>query len=295
MSIAVSIVLPTHNRAYCLKRAVGSILAQTFTDWELILIDDGSTDETPALVENFAQQLTGRFHSARLEKAGVSQARNRGIEMARGKWIAFQDSDDVWMPEKLGLQMNRLAAHPEDVFCFTDFFEFSDAGYLSDRHVSHQLVESKIYPELLRVRSNVITCPSVVAARHRVEALGGFNPSMHLCEDIDLWTRLAMQGPAGSVNVPLVGVHVRREAKFAYASGLMGRHDLLTRARARDPGLPPAFWTELRTELLTIYAEVAMLRGDAAAGRLLRAALVEEPADPLTALADLARTLPPST
>jgi glycosyltransferase involved in cell wall biosynthesis len=286
--VAVSIVMPSYNRAYCLKRAVGSIIAQTFTDWELILVDDGSSDETPALADAFARLLPGRFRSARLERAGVSRARNLGIEMARGAWIAFQDSDDIWLPEKLGLQMEQVSENPEQIFCFTDFFEFSDTGYGNERHVTHRLTGDALYPELLRVRSNIITCPSVVASRRRLEEVGGFDPAMRICEDIDLWARLAVLGQVGFVQAPLVGVHVREETAFPYATGLIGRHDLLSRARTRDPGLPDAFWQELRTELLTIYAEVATLRGDSAIARRLAAELTRAPADPLEALRDLA-------
>ncbi|MEW6186166.1 MAG: glycosyltransferase family A protein, partial [Thermodesulfobacteriota bacterium] len=98
---AVSVIIPTYNRAEFVIQAVESVFKQTFADFELILVDDGSSDETRAALEPYSDCITYLYQSNR----GVSSARNLGLKIAQGKWLAFLDSDDLWLPEKLEGQM----------------------------------------------------------------------------------------------------------------------------------------------------------------------------------------------
>ena len=98
----ISVILPTYNREKLLAEAVSSVLQQTYTDYELIVVDDGSTDDTKAVLQPFMNRI--RYISQ--ENGGVSHARNTGVSAATGKWVAFHDSDNVWLPEKLEKQMN---------------------------------------------------------------------------------------------------------------------------------------------------------------------------------------------
>src|SRR5690242_19027925 len=104
----VSVVLPTYNRARCLARAVQSVIVQDFQDWELILVDDGSTDGTPELRERFRRALGCRYRDLVSDHRGVSAARNLGIAAATGEYVAFLDSDDFWFPAKLRLQLHKF-------------------------------------------------------------------------------------------------------------------------------------------------------------------------------------------
>ena len=120
----VSVVIPTHNRAEWLPRAVGSVLAQTWTDFELLIVDDHSTDETPAAIARFAD---ARIRSFRHERNfGQSKALNTGIEHARGEYVAFLDDDDAWLPAKLAAQVALLDAAPPGVglvYCWHDVLD----------------------------------------------------------------------------------------------------------------------------------------------------------------------------
>lgn len=115
----VSIILPTFNRADTILRAVRSVLAQSFSDWELLVIDDGSTDDTAALVTG----LDARIHIIHQKNAGVYVARNNGLKRSRGEYITFLDSDDEWMPNFLAITVAFLRAHPEEHFVSTEFLQ----------------------------------------------------------------------------------------------------------------------------------------------------------------------------
>ena len=112
----VSVVAPAFERREVLPRALDSVVAQTYGDWELIVVDDGSTDGTAEMVKQDYPDV----HLVVQENHGVSAARNAGIAQARGEWIAFLDSDDAWLPEKLERQMKALEAHPGHRLCHTE-------------------------------------------------------------------------------------------------------------------------------------------------------------------------------
>ena len=120
----VSVVIPTYNRARWLPGAVDSILAQSSPPAEVVVVDDGSTDETPAVCRG----LRSPVRCVRQENAGAAAARNRGIREARCEWVAFQDSDDLWNPEKLEVQWAALARHPEAGWCISGFSVIDEAG-----------------------------------------------------------------------------------------------------------------------------------------------------------------------
>src|SRR4051794_36269759 len=119
----VSVVIPAFNRAFILPEALDSVLAQTFKDFELIVVDDGSTDDTEEVLRPYVERRGVRF----LPQAnqGPAAARNRGIEAARGKYVAFLDSDDLWLPIKLSVQIPRMEAHPEAVMSYGNVLNFT--------------------------------------------------------------------------------------------------------------------------------------------------------------------------
>lgn len=112
----ISVIIPTYNRCWILKEAIDSVLSQKFSDFEIIVVDDGSTDATNELLSTYGDQIT----TISQQNKGVSAARNAGISFARGGYIAFLDSDDMWLPEKLSCQHDFFQSHPEALICQTD-------------------------------------------------------------------------------------------------------------------------------------------------------------------------------
>ena len=103
----ISVIIPTFNRVEFISEAIDSVLSQTYSNFEIIVVDDGSTDNTKQLLTKYGSRITYDFQ----ENKGVSSARNKGLDIAKGEWIAFLDSDDIWLPEKLSLQMQDLEQH----------------------------------------------------------------------------------------------------------------------------------------------------------------------------------------
>ncbi len=269
----VSIVLPTRNRAHTLPRAVRSVLGQCEQDWELILVDDGSTDDTPAYRAKLRAALGARYREAETTGGtGAAAARNRGIALARAPRVAFLDSDDGWEPEKLHAQLAAMDANPAATLCFTAHAEFAPGGHaLPPPPPIAPGLEERAYPLLLSVHHNCVTTPSVVAPRAALEAEGGFDEAMRICEDIDLWTRLARRGPVIALRAALTLVERRDPERFPYAESLHARADLYARAGARDEALLPMLrpWG---AQLLDALGTAAAVRRDEPARRLLRRA-----------------------
>ncbi|HXE79727.1 MAG TPA: glycosyltransferase family A protein [Vicinamibacterales bacterium] len=199
---AVTVILPTYNRAHLLRRAVDSALAQTFDDFELLIVDDGSTDETSAVARSFTDARVRYLRQPR--NAGVSAARNRGLREARADLIAFLDSDDEWLPEKLALQAGRLERLPERVGLLY-------GGVLNDDGAGGQWISlpssrGRVYHELLL--ANVIHGTSgVMIRRSVVSTIGFFDERIPAIEDYDYWVRLARFFEIDFIDAPLIRYH----------------------------------------------------------------------------------------
>jgi len=206
----VSIVLPTFNRMEFLPATIESVLAQTMTDWELIIADDGSDRDTRSYLDSLTSHP--RVRLLRLEHSGnPGTARNAGIAAARGTLLAFLDSDDLWAPTKLERQLAALRANPECRWSYTAFV-IVDAGGIplsSERNRPWIPHSGQVFAEV--VRTNVsIRLPSVVASAELVREAGGFDETIDRSEDYDLWMRLALRSPICIVDEQLL--RVRRHA-----------------------------------------------------------------------------------
>jgi glycosyltransferase involved in cell wall biosynthesis len=195
----ISVIIPTYNRAALVVEAVESVLAQTFTDFELIVIDDGSTDETAARLALYGKAL--RYE--RQERSGVSAARNRGLALTSGQWVAFLDSDDLWLPRKLEIQVDFLAGNPGAEICQTEEIWVRNGRRVNPR-LRHAKPSGDIFEPSLEL---CLVSPSAVMLRRSlVETLGPgpFDPQLPACEDYDLWLRIACRNPVFLINRPLV-------------------------------------------------------------------------------------------
>ena len=256
----VSIVLPTFNRLKYLRPAVDSVLAQSFADWELIIADDGSDEETRTYLSTVA--TLDRVTVLWLSHTGwPAVVRNAALREARGEFVAFLDSDDAWLPSKLEMQVRSLRRHSARKWACTGYTIVDASGRprpcRNERRGSDPRwpsPEGWIVEQLLQMEA-IITLPSVLACRSLVEQVGGFDESMHVCEDYDLWLRLAARSEIDVVRESLV--LVRKHAEH-YAGGiemLEGWRTILE--KARDAGLGPRVDSILQRERARIASRLA--------------------------------------
>jgi len=200
----VSVVMPTFNRLEYVRAAVASVYAQTFAAWELIVVDDGSGDETHRFLRDTPdERMSVVFHP----HTGVpALVRNRGIALARGRYVAFLDSDDRWAPEKLEHQLALMESMPARRWSYTAVRRI-DAGGLEihSRSVPWVPYAGSILEQVLRIDAQIAT-PTVMAELAFVREVGGFDESMRFVEDYDLWGRMALRSEAAVDSTPLADV-----------------------------------------------------------------------------------------
>ncbi len=193
----VSVVIPTFNRGWALGRAIDSVLAQTCHDFELIVVDDGSIDESQELLHSYGSAIK----VIRQGNAGVSSARNRGVRSARGELIAFLDSDDYWLPGKLKTQIDFFDSNPETVICQTEEIWIRNGKRVNPKKV-HQKPSGRIFKASLAL---CLVSPSAVMLRKSLfNTIGGFDETLPACEDYDLWLRISSRYPVHLIETPLI-------------------------------------------------------------------------------------------
>jgi glycosyltransferase involved in cell wall biosynthesis len=194
----VSVVVPAYNAATFLAGAIDSVLGQTLPPAQVIVVDDGSTDDTPGVIARYAERVT----AVRLANGGVARARNAGARMATSRWIAFLDADDEWLPTKLERQIAR--AGDDVALVYTDRFNVGARGPLPPVQSEIQpLYEGDVFLDLLRL-GNHVTLSTVMVRRDVFERLGGFRETFRNAEDWDLWIRLAAEHRVAACHEPLV-------------------------------------------------------------------------------------------
>jgi len=186
--IPVSVVIPTHNRANVLIRALESVLSQSLQAAEIVIVDDGSNDNTAEMLANISHKGTPavRYHPLPICR-GVSHARNTGIALARHPWLALLDSDDTWMPDKLACQWQRVLDRPSLRFCHTDELWIRHGKRVNPMK-KHEKKGGFIFEHCLPMCR--ISPSSVLMHRWVVDQFGGFDEQLPACEDYDLWLRI---------------------------------------------------------------------------------------------------------
>ena len=263
MSQRVSIIMPTYNRAHCIARAIESVIQQTWKDWELIIVDDGSLDETEKVVAKYKAKLGGKINYFKKINEGVSVARNVAIKRSCGELIGFLDSDDYYYPNKLNRQIRALNDNPQAVMCYTNWSTFYDGN--EDGAMFHPLpddLKGHIYPQLISVQNCFITTPSVLLRRDTLFKAGLFDVNMHICEDIDLWRRVSRLGPVVQIFEPLIGVHLRKDEKFNYVRSIEARMALYEKAHLDDNSIPVSTFAVMMADIYEAYVGVAKYHGN---------------------------------
>ena len=192
----VSVIIPTYNRSGFLKSAIDSVLAQSFRDYELIVVDDGSTDDTLALVRSYGEALV----YINQDNRGPSAARNRGIKASRGELIAFLDSDDRWHPEKLLIQVEAMEGEPEYLISHTSEIWYRN-GELIQQKKNHKKFSGYIFERSLSMC--MVSMSTVIARRELFDHIGYFDEELPCCEDYDFWLRASRRYPFLLVDEPL--------------------------------------------------------------------------------------------
>lgn len=208
MENMVSVIVPTYNRANVIGRAIASILHQTYPAYEVIIVDDGSTDETMSVIEGIQD---ARIRYIALDKnQGVAHARNVGIQEAKYDYIAFLDSDDEWLPDKLELQMRKMTKSDRRfgmVYCRMGGLLRDGSGrFVCPRQdYVKEILEGDLFKPLLF--QNVVGTPAMIVRRECLEQVGGFKESIQCLEDWELVLRIAKLWEIGFVDRILVEVH----------------------------------------------------------------------------------------
>jgi GT2 family glycosyltransferase len=278
----VSVIIPVFNRAWILRRAVESVLAQDYPRLELIVVDDGSTDETPRLLDKLRMEFEdGRaaaelrdFVILRQENRGVSAARNRGLREARGEWIALLDSDDAWHAAKTRLQLEALRA---------EGMRISQTGEIWIRRGTRVNP-----PARLAKRSGdlfeqcldhcAISPSAVMLEKSLLDEVGWFDEDYPACEDYELWLRVTARHPVGLLPDPLITKYGGHEDQLSATIPTLDRYRIQAIVKIIESGALTERQSEMaRAELAKksrVYVNGCLKRGrDAEAARVL--ALVE--------------------
>lgn len=252
---AVSVVIPAYNAAWCVCKAIDSVLAQDFRDCEVIVIDDGSTDDTPAVLAGYGDAIRV-VHQA---NGGMSNARNTGIRTARGDFVAFLDADDYWLPGKLRLQVELMRSTPTVGFSSVAARVEDPNGQLVNLwkcgDEAHQILRF-----LFENNGGIAGGTSGLMVRRALfEQVGGYDETLQGAEDADLWMRLAAITDYRCIPAPLVVVlrrpgSVSRNVETMRAGAIQARHK---NRRLLPPSLRGRFW---RASMANVYADYSKWR-----------------------------------
>ena len=193
----ISVIIPTFNRKKTLKRAIQSVLMQSYTPYEIIVIDDGSDDGTKEWLKDNYPNVKYIYQM----NSGVSSARNKGIKFARGDWIALLDSDDEWLPSKLKDQANEIELNPAAKFLHTNEIWIRN-GVRVNQMKKHKKYGGYIFEKCLDMCR--ISPSSVLIKKDIFDEIGMFDETLEVCEDYDLWLRFASKYPVHFLDQPLI-------------------------------------------------------------------------------------------
>ncbi|HEV2169794.1 MAG TPA: glycosyltransferase family A protein [Candidatus Binatus sp.] len=259
MNPDISVIIPTYNRRAMVREAIGSVLAQSFQDFELIVIDDGSGDATD---QEISQLTDDRIRYKSVEHGGPAAARNRGVELARAPMIAFLDSDDLWAQDKLERQIALMRANPACAISQTGE-KWIRNGRRVNPGTRHRKRAGDIFVDSLR--TCLISMSATIMRTELFRALGGFDEIMLAAEDYDLWLRILIAHECGLLDEPLVTRRGGRSDQTSAATPALDRFRILALTKLlEDERLSPARRSavvEVLAEKCRIYAGGLRRRG----------------------------------
>jgi len=191
----ISVVIPTYNRGYIISRAIDSVLKQTYLPNEIIVVDDGSTDNTNEILKSYRSRINCIWQ----KNSGVSASRNTGIEKASGQWIALLDSDDEWLPEKLE-NNSKFSVQNKELHIFQSEELWIRKGVRVNPKKKHKKYGGYIFEKCLPLC--IISPSAVIFKKSLWQEMNGFDEAFPVCEDYDLWLRIASRYPVGLDSKP---------------------------------------------------------------------------------------------
>jgi glycosyltransferase involved in cell wall biosynthesis len=269
----VSVIMPAFNVEAYIAEAIESVLAQTYTDWELVIVDDGSTDRTRAVAERYRAANPEQIVLVSHENRGLAAARNSALRVARGAVFALLDSDDIWQPGFLAAQMRLLADHP-DVAIVTG--NATTLGGALDGEPARPADDRRPAPDLAQIlRDETSVFIMSIFRREVVERIGGFDERFRTNEDYDFWVRAAFAGFKFTRNPRPLAFYRRHGNSLSASDVRMLAGILRVFKKARETAEPVTEAHRLieqqidrfETELLAAEAREALARGDVAAAR----------------------------
>lgn len=217
---AVSVIIPTHNRIRQVTQAVESVLNQSLKQFELIVVDDGSTDGT---ADRLKALFGPKFRLIRQNQAGVSSARNNGAGQSSGSFLAFLDSDDIWHRDKLKIQIDFHQQNPRLQLSQTEETWIRHGKFVNP-HKKHRKPAGYIFPQSLHLCT--VSPSSVLIKKTLFETVGGFDEQLKACEDYDLWLRITPSNPVGLIEKKLLTKHGGHEDQLSQKYPAMDRFRL---------------------------------------------------------------------
>lgn len=215
-NVGISIILPTYNRDRLIMRAIQSILNQTYTKWELIIVDDGSTDSTQQIVQSIGDQRIAYIKNE--QNMGAAASRNHGVKLAHYDYLAFQDSDDVWIVDKLEKQVDYLSKHAELDMVYSSFVNHHiDGGKVPVPNDQIGEREGNLLPTLLI--NNVIGTPTILVKKETFENNRGFDETLRALEDWDFVLRVSESSRIGFIPEVLVEAYQTEESLSCDGAG----------------------------------------------------------------------------
>ena len=200
----ISVIIPVYNGEKYISETLESVIAQTEKNWEIIAINDGSTDTSQTILENYLKKIPGRLQVISVENGGVSRARNIGVSAARGIYIAFLDQDDLWAPEKLQCQINMFFTNKSLGIAFTNESIIDQQGSIIREKALKfdKKNRGNIFDHL--IFDNFIPISSVILEKKLFMAIGGFDPQFSLAEDYDFLLKVTQKVPVDFIDEPLL-------------------------------------------------------------------------------------------
>lgn len=256
--MSVSVVVPAYNRSQALRATLDSVRAQTYPDWELIVVDDGSVDDTGDVVRSYRDSRIRYEHQA---NQGQAAARNYGLSLATGEYVAFLDHDDRWLPEKLRLQVESLDSGPEYGLVYGRCRLIDeDGGDLGGR----QMFEGSgwLYTHLLREHNFLLTMSQPMMRTGLVREVGGFDSDADLSDDLDLFLRLARITQFGFIPAELIEKNIgnRKQQTGDIVRVFLSERRLLAKHLRIPPRLTRTELAAVRQGWLNIYYPEFKLR-----------------------------------